>query len=430
MLKISKISIKSLLNYTAIFIVFIGGFNYHLSILPFAQFRLSYLIIFIILLIWLPFLKGAYFNKNFLIILFILSAFSVCSMCMGRNTLLAFSKQFLGIFLNALFFYHLLKINDYDVRKLFMIYLNIAFVIALIGIIQEISFLVGFKPGYCYENLIPNWLEVPAIGGRMLKVNSILTEPAHFCNVMIPALFVSFVSFFKHSFKFLKKRKSIIIIAAFFLTFSASGYVAMFFAILLLTFNYRKPYYVVGGILTVCVVACLLYGSVEGFRNRVIDSVTVLTSKQKLRDSNLSTYALFSNALASYYSFKENPLFGSGLGSHEKTFERHIDREIPRSYTKLTPNCKDADSFFLRLVSETGLFGVAVFFVFLFRCYVSKKDDKTEYLWIISNAVLTMFFIKLLRMGHYFVDGFFFFFWMYYFAGKMNRLSKIELKKG
>ena len=79
-------------------------------------------------------------------------------------------------------------------------------------------------------------------------------------------------------------------------------------------------------------------------------------------------------------------------------------------------NVDDANSLFLRLLSETGLFGIIVFFYFLFKSHLLKKRDKSKYLWIISNAILALFLIKLIRSGHYFVNGFFFFFWLYYFS--------------
>lgn len=66
----------------------------------------------------------------------------------------------------------------------------------------------------------------------------------------------------------------------------------------------------------------------------------------------------------------------------------------------------------------------------VFKFHVLKKNDRNGYLWLMSNAILTMFLIRLLRCGHYFKGGFFFFFWLYYFAGRSNALAKVEFKKG
>lgn len=86
-------------------------------------------------------------------------------------------------------------------------------------------------------------------------------------------------------------------------------------------------------------------------------------------------------------------------------------------------NVEDANSLFLRLRSETGLLGLLLIFIFIFKFHIIRKNDKSGYLWIINNGILSMFAIRLLRFGHYFATGFFFFFWLYYFS-KID--SKIE----
>jgi hypothetical protein len=89
-------------------------------------------------------------------------------------------------------------------------------------------------------------------------------------------------------------------------------------------------------------------------------------------------------------------------------------------------NREGGNSLFLRILSEMGLFGIVLFFCFLFKFYLSKIKDKTDYLWVISSAVLVMFLIRLIRAEHYFNGGMFFFFWLYYFSWKTNNLKNKE----
>lgn len=419
-----KISLKNFINYSAVFTMFCGHFAPYG--VHFAECRVSYFVMLCVLLLLLPFLKGIYFSKTFLSIFFIISVSSLYNVFIGENTITLFAKQFVGIFTSVCFFYVIIKFNNYDIVALFRVYLNIAFIVALIGVVQEVSYLVKFKSGYDFTYILPfwNWRVSLDPQWNMLRVNSILQEPAHFCNVMMPALFVSLTSFLKDSFKFQPKWKSMIVVLSFFLTFSDAGYVAAFFAILLLAYNYRRIKYIAASLIIVSLLTYYLYNNSTVFRRKLDEPVQIMRGNISIEeDLNQSTYALVTNALVTYASFKKNPIFGTGLGSHEFIYYRYIDKVVDLKKVLKFPNKfvnrKDAASLFLRLISELGLFGLSVFFIFIGRFHINRIGDKSGYLWIINNAVLTMFFIKLLRMGHYFVDGFFFFILIYYFAKKI-----------
>jgi O-antigen ligase len=124
---------------------------------------------------------------------------------------------------------------------------------------------------------------------------------------------------------------------------------------------------------------------------------------------------LFSNALVTKKSLKLSPLIGTGLGSHEISYARFIP-EIKRKEGTHLVNVQDAASLFLRLLSETGVLGLGLFLFFLLRFYLRKGDRYPVDLWVVNNSIFLYFIIRLLRVGHYFTDGFFLFFWMYYFS--------------
>lgn len=423
-----RLSLKTLLNYVAVFIVFTSAWRFgvlylweQLGIL--AELRMFYFMMPLILLFYVPIIKGIYFNKTSLSLFLIITFLSLCNVFIGKNTMGLLGKQVIGISISAFFFYFILKINNYNVKELFRMYLNIAFIVALIGIIQEVSYLLGFKPGYDFQHFIPIWKVDVSTRSTLplLRVNSIFPEPTHFCIVMMPAFFASLTSFLKNNFRFLNRWKSFIIILSYFLTFSLTGYAGIAFSLMVLAYNYRKVHYVIMFVTIICILASFSYYNMAEMRMRVDQSLNVLTGERKLEDTNLSTYGFLSNALVAYNSFKDSPLFGHGLGSHLITYERYIGKKVARSKYGHALNRDDAGSLLFRLLSETGLFGILIFFGFIFKFHIPRKETEGDYLWIISNAVLAMFFIKLLRFGNYFVDGFFFFFWMYYF-------SKIKLR--
>jgi len=325
-------------------------------------------------------------------------------------------------------FYLLIKINKYNINKLFGIYLNFAVLVGLIGLFQELSYLTGFEKGYNFGYIFPTWrLYLSKIG--LLKINSIMPEPAHFCSVMMPAFFVALISFSKSNFKFLNKWKSLIIIFSVFFSFSLVGYVGVLLSIALLFYNYGRIRHLIFGTIFLLIISFFAYKNIRDIRIRVDDSVNVIAGKMDLYSANLSTFGLFSNALVAYESFKDNPVFGSGLGSHELSYNKYIGKVVNVNKVIRFLNVQDASSLFLRLLSETGLFGILCFFWFIFKFHVLKKNDRCGYLWIINNAILATFLIRLIRSGHYFVGGFFFFFWLYYFTARSNTLALNRNKK-
>jgi len=424
---VKNLTLRQSINYLAIFIIFSGGLTLY-DYLPFADLRISYLIMAFVLLLCIPFLKGIYFNKAFLFLLGIIIIFSLYNVYIGKDTFVLLTKQIIGIFSTSLIFYLLMKVNKYDVKKMFKVYLNLAVLVGLIGLFQELSYLLGFKIGYDFSYIFPSWTLYLSETG-FLQINSIMPEPAAFCYVMMPAFFVALTSFSKSNFKFLNKWKSLIIVSSVFFSFSLVGYIGIIFSLALLFYNYTKIRYLVIGTVLIVVIIFFAYTYIGDIKMRVDDSINVLTGKISLYSANLSTFTLFSNALVAYESFKDNPVFGSGLGSHEISYNRYIGKVVDIGKVRMFLNVQDANSLFLRLLSETGLFGLLLIFYFIFKFHVLKKNDRSGYLWLISNAILAMFVIRLLRSGHYFDGGFFFFFWIYYFASKLNRSEKNKLEE-
>jgi hypothetical protein len=375
-------------------------------------------------------LKNSYVDRV-LIWFYLIFAFiiliSICNIFLSNNSFLLLSKQIGGIFLTAFVYFILFKINEYDVKKLFKIYLNLAFIVAIIGIIQQLSFLLNFKIGYDFSYLFPYWRFVSTRIG-LLRVNSILPEPTHFAYVMIPAFFVSLVVLTKKKYILLKKWKSLIIIVAFLLTFSTVGYIGIFLALILLIYNYGKFKYLIFFGFVLFLFTFFLWNNVEEVKMRVSDSFYVLTGEKKLETVNLSTFALFSNALVTKQAFLNNPIFGNGLGSRLLLYDKYIGDVVNVKKAPALINREGGNSLFLRVLSELGLFGTILVFIFLYRFHLFKKQDKTNYLWIISCAVLIMFLLRLIRSEHYFNGGLFFFVWLYYFTWKSNNKLKINSK--
>jgi hypothetical protein len=399
-------------NYLLISSIFIGAFVFDAG---YFDFYISYIFFIIFLLTYIFFYRKISIQRNFFYVFLAIFLFSSLNVFQGDNSLLALLKVSAGFIFNGITFYLLIRLNENKVSRLFRVYLQVAFVIALIGIFQEASYLFGIKEGYDFQPFIPRTVP-PHVQFGFLKITSIMQEPSHFGSAMAPATFVSILNIIQGKRYFIGKKMSFFILSSAVLTFSLVTYIGIIFAFILIMFNYRKATLICTLMTILLVFMVASYKYLPGLQMRVDQTIAVISGKTPLEKVNLSTFAFCSNGLVALKSFSGNPLFGSGLGSHSSSYDKYISQIVNQDLVSVCLNREDAASLFFRLISETGLFGVSLFFYFILRFYVSKTRD--DHFWIISNAILCLFVLTLLRQGNYFYNGFIFFVWLYYFAHK------------
>ncbi|MDD5560587.1 MAG: hypothetical protein PHT50_00435 [Candidatus Omnitrophica bacterium] len=414
-------------NYLLVFNVFGGAFT--LFRYPF-EFNLGYLFIIFFLVAYLRFYRSLCINLSFIFILIILTISSLFNVYLGNNTIFLLAKQISGILITGIAYYILVKINNYEIDNLFKIYLQIAFIVAAIGIFQQFSFLVGFKAGYDFKwiPMLVKW-ECGHAGGalsKLLRINSIFMEPAHFAISMAPAFFASFLAIIKKSNLFLKARwANFVIIISYILTFSIIAYAAILISLLLFPRPKKKRYLLILAV-TIPVLSFAVYNLIPDIRMRINGTIAFFSHPSVSHATHMSVYAVVSNAFIAFNSFINNFLFGMGLGSHPVSYDKFFNLGVSRGFLYPTlpvgqtiEVCKgDSGSLFLRLVSETGIFGIIIVFFFIFRFRL--KMDNNHKLQIISNGIFILFILYLLRQAHYFYNGLFFFVWVYYFAYKIH----------
>ncbi|MCP4650711.1 MAG: hypothetical protein GY853_11620 [PVC group bacterium] len=403
---------KKIFNYLMISNIFTGGFVFTTELF---DLYLSYLFIFFFTFSYIFSHNKLNINRKFIYILVLFSFFSFLNVLLGNNSISFLSKTVVGFIVNGIPYYLLIRLNDNNIDKLFRIYLKLACVVALIGVFQEISFLVGFEYGYDFRFFIPRMV-APHSQLGMLKVTSIIPEPAHFGAVMAPAIFVSILNIFQKKKYFISQKMSCLIIISVMLSFSLVAYLSIVVVFILIMLNYKRVQLITVFAIILGSLMFTTYKHFPEFRFKINDTVSVISGNVPLYKVNLSTFAFCSNGFVAYKSFMSNPLIGSGLGSHPMSYDRYIAAVIDSKINKWALNRKDASALFFRVVSETGLIGIFLVFSFMFKFHVSRKKD--DYLWIISNAITCLFVLKLLRQGNYFYNGFFFFVWVYYFAYK------------
>lgn len=405
-----SIDIKDLKYYLIIISIYISIFinSFTFFTYPF-EFYLGYLIY----LVLLPsFIMRYGFNRELILIFFVLFVTGIINILIGNDAIMLFFKIFLGLFLSYFFYYYVILEFNYNVEQLFKWYLKGAYIVALIGIVQFISFQIGFTPGYNYGWIFNKWGVI--IGGNFgIRVNSVFAEPTHLGATLSAAFFFSLYNLFLKQPIYLSRLQSITIIAVYFLSFSGLGQIGIFLALLFLLINFGLIRYIIVLIPVFIMLFNFLYNNVSEFHDR-FEGLVGLFSGEKfvLGKTHGSSFILYNNYKVAIENFKTNFLFGGGLGSHPLAFEKY---SLAKHFKVegFDNNSADANSMFLRLLSETGLFGVSIFIFIIYRFYVSRDENHDTSHWLISNGILVMILLNLFRQGHYFLNGFPFFVLLY-----------------
>ena len=396
------------------------------------EFYFSYIPIIALLPIFILKYKFHVQNLYLLIPLLIVGIFNIA---VDNNTIANFLKIYLNIAISLIFYQYVMQYYEFDVKRIFKMYLNVSFFICLIGLFQLVSYWIGFKYGYNFRLLyIVNKWGITK-GGLGIRINSLFSEPSYLGAVIGPAFFISIYQLVTRTSNFLSLKKCLLIITCYILSFSSVAYLGVFFAVVLLTINYGAIRYFLVAIPLVIFLFFMAYNNTKEFKERVdginelffenildndISKTETKAGKVKriknfLKRVHGSSFVFYNNYNAAKQNFIENPLFGTGLGSHEFAYEKYnLSEKIGGIYQF---NTTDANSMFLRVVSEAGLIGVLFLILFVFKYFVSRdlNNNEIDDYWLIGNALLVLILLQYARQGNYTYNGFFLYGWMYYY---------------
>ena len=358
-------------------------------------------------------------------------------------------KQFTGILFSVFPAYLVVSHYRNNLLRLFRIYLNVAFIISCIGIFQEVSFLLRFQEGYNYSWILNKWWLAPLDSGLLLRINAVCSEPAHLAYALSPAVFAGLSTFLGRS-KLMSKFTSAIIISAFLLTFSTMGY----FGLVIMGLLFMRESGMMRGIsrvrfalLAIALVPTIyvLASFAPGISERINDNIGVMLGTKDITAINPSAFALQSNLAVTREAFKNSPILGTGLGTHARNYDRFIGLAGGGRLTSFSDeglNRADANSLFLRLLSETGLVGTIAFLSLVYANFsFFQKDLGAQVHWpedqsrkliglrTVNAACCTHILLRLVRAGHYFILGFPFFLLLYVFSNRELNNMRIQFLK-
>lgn len=365
---------------------------------------------------------------RFLLWFFILNL--ITGILMGTIGFLMY-KQMIGIVFSATAYWCIYILAGGDIYNISKTYLTIAYYESLSGLIFLVFAIAGVNEF--------GVMRLQGIVQGFPRIIGTTAEPYFLAVSLIPAVFIYLNMLFKRKDLGIianARVKGMITLTCYILTGASSGYLALFFMLLFLAYNFKILSFNIGIILLplFVLIGIVLFNffstNATGFNKRVNDTFYAIESDEsankKATKINASSFALYSNFKVALETLKINPITGSGLGTHEINYNTYIRN----SFTKIIfrrfggeMNKQDANSLFIRLMSETGLLGVILFLAFMIVHFpaglnADKLEPKMYFLYLFHQGIFILFIIRLLRTGNYIGNGFFFFLFAYIYTYK------------
>lgn len=318
--------------------------------------------------------------------------------------------------------------TGFDLNRIFKVYYNTVLIVSALIIFQQVAYQLNLS--FIYDlSWILNNARIESTTFGMMRTGGLVIEPSHFIYVSFPAVYFALNRIIGNERNHVNSSlsKAIIMVAGFMLTFSSIGIIGLFIYLVIRASRKSLPKFLLG-MVVISLLAIVAYSYIPFLRMRVDDTFKFSMNVENIQKTdNWSTYALLSNAFVTYRSLEENPLFGAGIGNHVFNHGKYLSEIVTMTGPMFSLNKEDANSMLLRLLSEVGILGFLVVVYFLFRFKIKRSDAiKTQnlFLFAVNDGVFIMLLLKLIRDGHYAVNGFLFFVLLYYYSYRQLKVSK------
>mgnify|MGYP000339048586 CR=1 FL=1 len=371
--------------FSSVFALFTESFTFHYII----DWKLFYVIVFSNLIL-LATRKKLTIHSNIIYVFIFFILHGIIFYFWYQNPIKSLIAQLIGIGLSSIYYYNFLK--HYGTKLAYETYLKLTVILAVLAIIM---FYLGIHV-FIYNRL-----------------NGILSEPAHYVAIVLPATYV----FFRNK----EYLKFTIVLITIFLAKSSIGYIGLVLVMILplLKVKYFVKYlWIVGVVLAISTyyISTQWNKPVDENESNVLvrrlketqESLNAIFTGKFKKHTNLSSYAFLSNTYITRKVFLSKPL-GVGLGSYPYEYDKYYPELKPPPYLVTLNQSKinrtDANSLFLRLTVDLGIFGLLLVLFFIYRSSKLFKNDKK----IIQQSTFFYLVLKLIREGHYFPPEFYFF---------------------
>ncbi|QXP56495.1 O-antigen ligase family protein [Cellulophaga sp. HaHa_2_95] len=425
---------KSIINKIVLFFVLLD--NIFLPIDIGVDFRLNYLVMIIYIVYYACTHKSIELNKKKSLVLLVGVVLFLAITILTAESFFLVIKQLILISITFTFSYLLLNSYRFDYIKLFKDYIilitlaGIIVVIQFFGTISNLTFLVD----YSYLGLDTGGIRLNAPRGRF---HSWFYEPSFMAYAFMPVIFIAVARLFGVG-NLLSIRRSIFLIVILFMAKSTLGLLGLLLSVFILILSkypiYKKPIFLLCLIVGLIGSSYLIY-KIPAVKFRIDETYTLFKARkvtsEEIAKTNLSTYALYSNFKITQASLREAPLFGTGVGTYELNYDKHLNNVIPTSNWRnnFKINRQDANSLLFRILVETGLIGTVLLILFILKNKIPYRQVNStiqQNLWMINNGILVLLTLRFLRQGHYTMLGFILMILVYYMTNqKTKRIAQI-----
>lgn len=369
--------------------------------------------------------------KKVIVLSFIILFHQLVCMLQGYTSMAVFAKQYIMIV--VCYVCYMIIFSGFSVKTIFMGYYVFAIITSFVVFFQEIVVLLKIP----VIDKIPIVFDFTAytyyVFAGLIRANAFFREPSFLVYALTPAVYVSLliiINKFKETGKVYSKIFALMIVLSYLLSFSSIGLIGLMVMVAIIIIKGNWSWKTVLTILSAIVFFVVVYSTVPDVKMRVDDTIEALTVQDikelGAADVNMSSITLISHVHLAKTMFVETTGWGVGLGAYGENYDKYMPEISEYSYL-LGLNKEDANSMFLRMIGELGVLGVVLLIATIIHYYptkVSKNDISYQY---ISDSIIVLIGLRLLRQGNYTHGGFFFFVCMYiliYYEVKQKSRNK------
>lgn len=330
-------------------------------------------------------------HRNHAIIIALVAAISLVASRSAPTPVTSIIAQITGISILSVYFFSVLTTAGLTVPHWMKLYAHIALYLAVYGIVENVT--------------LHRFMHYDPEGEQRLK--SIFAEPSLFVYTTLPA-----IGYFINAWHSERRYgwETLIFLAAYVLADSSLGYFGL---LLIAAFTYIKKlsiWHLLAALVAGALVVTGLFFASGNFRLRVTDTAIAI-SKQNLKSTNGSTFAMLSNIYVAASAFRDHPVIGVGIGGYVNAYSTYIHDlgEEQLSGVQYGLNMDDANSLFVRAAAELGSVGLIAIFAFLSICARVEGKPYRQ----IRNALLPYMIVRMSRFGAYFSMELYFFVGLY-----------------
>ena len=334
--------------------------------------------------------------------------------------------HFIGFVLYSITIFSYISVFRNKILEVIQKYYKFALIIACLAIFQIIVFVafgITIKPQLLlYGNKsYPFVIEILNFLPRAIGLS---TEPAHFATLLLPGVFIALIVLAgkSHSLNIKNKKHAIIIFFAFILSFSIVGFFGLFLSLIVIFRNTLKGKIFAKLTIFVFFVGLCFMIYLSPLMNKVRSLPAMITNVDSFEftSNDLSGFALVTNLFIARNALVESNFLGKGFNTHKDSYDKFIFQLFSSSQVIMEGlNREGAGSLFIRITSEFGLPGIALFLFFLYNYWI-KKEGNTLYLKVINNLSVIMLISYCARNGDYLNLFFFLFLALTYYTNLIS----------